>query len=136
VTLLLLSLLLSATAAVWVALPLIRRRAAMLADLEPGAVLDAEARRRVRLAALRELEYDYIGGKLDDADYRSQRERLSLDALAAIRDADAVSAGAASDRDGGAAGGERPVDATAPHACGFVNEAGSGFCAGCGARLG
>ncbi|HEX5872854.1 MAG TPA: hypothetical protein VFY65_20625, partial [Longimicrobium sp.] len=82
------------------------------------------ARRRVALVALKELEYDYLGGKLDDADYRAQKERLSLEALAAMRAAEAV--GIESGRT--AAGPDR-------HACGFMNPPLSRFCAGCGARL-
>jgi hypothetical protein len=118
-TLLLFSVLLALLAAGYVAAPLFARREAVLVDLAPGAVLDAEARRRVALASLKELEYDYLGGKLDDADYRTQKERLSLEALAAIRAAEAVGGAALSGR----------------HRCGFENPASSRFCAGCGARL-
>ena len=123
-TLLAFSLLLALLAAAFVVRPLIDRRDALLVDLAPGAVLDAEARRRVALASLKELEYDYLGGKLDDADYRSQKERLSVEALAAMRAAEAV-------------GIESGRTAPAPdrHACGFLNPPLSRFCAGCGARL-
>jgi hypothetical protein len=108
-------------ASAFVILPVVERREAMIGDLAPGAVLDAEARRRVTLAALRELEYDFLGGKLDEADYRTQKDRLSLEALAAMRAAEAVG------------GGVRVSDR---HACGFLNPPTSRFCAGCGARLG
>lgn len=121
-TLFVFSLLLAALAAALVIRPLLARDQAMLADLAPGAVLDAEARRRVALASLKELEYDYLGGKLDSADYQSQRERLSLEALAALRAAEAVR-------------GDAPAAAEDRHACGFVNPPASRFCAGCGARL-
>lgn len=119
-TLLLFSLLLAVVAAGFVVAPVVARREAMIGDLAPGAVLDAEARRRSALAALRELEYDFLGGKLDDADYRAQKETLSVEALAAMRAAEAVGAGAGPDR----------------HRCGFLNPPASRFCAGCGARLG
>ena len=122
-TLLVFSLLLALLAAAYVVRPLVARRGALLADVASGAVLDAEARRRVALAALKELEYDYLGGKLDDADYGAQKERLSVEALAAMRAAEAVGLPAAD-----AAGPDR-------HACGFLNPPGSRFCAGCGARL-
>jgi hypothetical protein len=124
VTLLAFSLLLALFAAAFVVRPLVARRDALLVDLAPGAVLDAEARRRVALVALKELEYDYLGGKLDTADYRAQKERLSVEALAAMRAAEAV--GIESGRT--AAGPDR-------HACGFLNPPLSRFCAGCGARL-
>ena len=123
-TLLVFSMLLALLAAAFVVRPLVARRDALLVDLAPGAVLDAEARRRVALVALKELEYDYLGGKLDDADYRAQKERLSVEALAAMRAAEAV--GIESGRT--AAGPDR-------HACGFMNPPLSRFCAGCGARL-
>ncbi len=123
-TLLAFSLLLALLAAAFVVRPLVARRDALLVDLAPGAVLDAEARRRVALVALKELEYDYLGGKLDDADYRAQKERLSVEALAAMRAAESVGAEAGRT----AAGPDR-------HACGFLNSPLSRFCAGCGARL-
>ena len=123
-TLLVFALLLSVAAAFLVIRPLLARNTALLADLAPGAVIDAEARKRVTLAALKDLEYDYLGGKLDDADYRTQKERLSVEALAAMRAAESVGAEAGRT----AAGPDR-------HACGFLNPPLSRFCAGCGARL-
>lgn len=123
-TLLLFSLLLALLAAAFVVRPLVARRDALLVDLAPGAVLDAEARRRVALVALKELEYDYLGGKLDAADYSTQKERLSVEALAAMRAAEAV-----------AAESGRTAPGPDRHACGFLNPPLSRFCAGCGARL-
>jgi hypothetical protein len=129
VTLFVFSLLLALGAAAFVIRPLAARREALLLDVAPGAVLDAEARRRVALTSLRELDYDYLGGKLDEADYRSQKERLSLEALAAMRAAEAVGYGAGTAEAGReAAGPDR-------HACGFLNPPGSRFCSGCGVRL-
>ena len=128
-TLLAFSLLLALLAAAFVVRPLVDRRDALLVDLASGEVLDAEARRRVSLVALKELEYDYLGGKLDDADYRSQKERLSLEALAAMRAAEAVGYGAP------VAEGGREAAGPDRHACGFLNPPGSRFCSGCGVRL-
>lgn len=124
-TLLVFSLLLALLAAAVVVRPLVARREALLVDLAPGAVLDAEARRRVALVALKELEYDYLGGKLDAADYRAQKERLSVEALAAMRAAEAV----------GMESGRAQAAASDRHACGFLNPPLSRYCAGCGARL-
>lgn len=128
-TLFVFSVLLALLAAAFVIRPLASRSEALLVDLAPGAVLDAEARRRVALASLKELDYDYLGGKLDDADYRTQKERLSLEALAAMRAAEAVGYGTAT------AGGERAAAGPDRHACGFLNPPGSRFCSGCGVRL-
>ena len=129
-TLLAFSILLALLAAAFVIRPVIARRDAILVDLAPGALLDAEARRRVALTSLRELDYDYLGGKLDEADYRAQKDRLSIEALAAMRAAEAVGYVSESG-DGG------PAAASGPdrHACGFLNPPLSRFCAGCGARL-
>lgn len=126
-TLLALSVLLALLAAALVVHPLWARRAALIGDVAAGDVLDAEARRRVALASLKEVEYDYAAGKLDDADYRALRDRLGAEAMRAIRAADRL----------------RGIDATSAtlsdiavaHGCGFVNPPRSRFCAGCGARL-
>jgi hypothetical protein len=126
-TVLLLGAILATVAALWVIAPLAARRAAVLVDAAPGSLLDAEARRRAALASLKELEYDFLSGKLDDADYRAQRDRMGLEALAAMRAAEVAERGVVGER------AELPV--APPHACGFANPAGSRFCAGCGQRL-
>lgn len=128
-TLFVFSILLGLGAAVFVIRPLAARREALLLDVAPGAVLDAEARRRVALTSLRELDYDYLGGKLDEADYRAQKERLSLEALAAMRAAEAVGYVP------GGGDGTAAVSGPDRHACGFLNPPGSRYCSGCGARL-
>ncbi|HET7460578.1 MAG TPA: zinc ribbon domain-containing protein [Longimicrobium sp.] len=131
-TLLLLSAVLATLAALFVVRPILARRTAVIVDAAPGSLLDAEARRRSTLAALKDLEYDYLGGKLDHTDYLAQRDRLSYEALAAIRAAEAAHAAA----------GAGVVDGVVSHAaeaithgCGFVNPPASRFCAGCGKRL-
>lgn len=126
-TLLALSVLLALVASALVVHPLWARRAALLADVAPGEVLDAEARRRVALASLKELEYDFAAGKLDAADYRSQRERLSAEAMRAIRAADRLR--------GIEVSAAKLSAEPAAHGCGFVNPPRSRFCAGCGGRL-
>jgi len=132
-TLLLLSAVLATLAALFVVRPIVARRTAVIVDAAPGSLLDAEARRRSTLAALKDLEYDYLGGKLDQADYLAQRDRMSYEAVAAIRAAEAAQAAS------GAAvvdGVVVPADAAPEaHSCGFVNPPASRFCAGCGKRL-
>jgi len=129
VTLFLVSLVLGAVAAAWVVVPLFARRTALIGDAVPGQVLDAEARRRVALASLKEVEYDYLAGKLDDEDYQALRDRLALEAVQALDVAERVRGGATAPA-GAAPGGEMPR-----HGCGFANPAGSRFCGGCGERL-
>jgi len=132
VTLLLLSAVLASLAAFYVVRPILARRTAVVVDAAPGALLDAEAKRRSTLAALKELEYDYLGGKLDQADYLAQRDRLSYEALAAMRAAETAQAQAGA----GVVDGIVPREVgTAAHGCGFVNPPASRFCAGCGKRL-
>ena len=126
-TVLVFGLILALAAAAWVIRPIAGRRTAVLVDAAPGALLDADARRRATLASLRELEYDFLGGKLDETDYRAQRDRMSYEALEAIR--------AAESAERAVTGGRRQAHVEAAHACGFANPAGSRFCAGCGKRL-
>lgn len=115
-----------------------------MTDLTPGEVVDAHARRRVALASLKEVEYDRVAGKLDDADYRRLKAQLEREALAAIQVAQAVDSSAdggmsTSDTAGGTATAAPPVSApttaAAAHTCGFINPAGSRYCAGCGQQL-
>jgi hypothetical protein len=121
-TLLALAVVLGALAASWVIAPIVARRMSVLGDPIAGGILDAEARKRVALASLKEIEYDRIGGKLDDADYYALRERLEREALLALRVAE------------GAQRAAEEFEIT--HSCGFVNPPGSRFCSGCGKRLG
>jgi hypothetical protein len=123
-TLFIASIVLGILAASVVIFPIVSRRLALVGDPIPGGVLDAEARKRVALNSLKEIEYDRIGGKLDDADYqrlRAQLEREAMVALAAVENAHAAEA----------QGGEFQIT----HACGFVNPPGSRFCSGCGRKL-
>lgn len=117
-------------AAGWVIVPLVARRFALLQDLSPEGSAEAEARRRVALASLKEVEYDRVSGKLDERDYRQLKAQLEREALTAIAAADA--SGAAEPRTAASALAEGPIQ----HGCGFVNPPGSRFCSGCGRRLG
>ena len=45
---------------------------------------EVEARRRVTLLALRDAEYDFATGKLDENDYQALKRQLSAEALAAL----------------------------------------------------
>jgi hypothetical protein len=117
-SLLLAALLLALLAGMWVIHPILFRRWGLLGDVLPGRLVDREVRKRVALAALKEAEYDHAAGKLDDADYQMIRSRLEGEALAALDAAEKEM------RSG--------LAAQTRHSCGFVNPAGSRFCAGCG----
>jgi cytochrome c-type biogenesis protein CcmI len=101
---------------------------------------EAEARRRVTLLALRDVEYDYATGKLTEADYRALKRELSAEALAALDHVDAEAAagpaGAPPELEDEIArlrGGLRT--GTTCSVCGSANETGSLFCSYCGAPL-
>lgn len=113
--------------------PLILRRLALLEDASPARLVDAEARRRVALASLREVEYDRVSGKLDDEDYQRLKAKLEREALAALAAAEAAggAAGAGAEGTGSPSASSSPVR----HSCGFVNPPASRFCAGCGRPL-
>jgi hypothetical protein len=115
---------LAVLASVFVVYPLVTGRWGMLGDRVSGATLDREAKKRVALAALKDVEYDRVAGKLDDTDYQDLRSRLEMEALDAIQ----------------AIEQEEPLVGTAAaaperHTCGFASPQGSRFCAGCGQPL-
>lgn len=121
----------------WVLLPVTRGQHASL-DREDGELTDGEARRRVALLALRDVEYDYHTGKLDQDDYLALRSELSAEALAALQALDAETEGGAGDPDLEAeiAAVRAGLEAgTTCAACGQVNPEGSRFCASCGSAL-
>jgi cytochrome c-type biogenesis protein CcmI len=122
--------------------PLLTGRWAPMAR-DDDEMTDAEARRRVTLLALRDVEYDRVTGKLDDKDYQELRRELSAEALAAL----AVER--EERRAQSAAGDGDPLDlearirhvrqglraGTTCRSCGHLNPQGSRFCSSCGSRL-
>lgn len=114
------------------------QRASMHRELDEPT--EAEARRRVTLLALRDVEYDYATGKLDEADYRALKRELAAEALTALEQADA-------EAEAGPAGAPPALEAeierlrrglrsgTTCGACGSANDPGSRFCGYCGTPL-
>ncbi len=126
-----------------------------------GEPTEVEARKHVALKGLRDAEYDYRSGKLDEQDYRTLRAEMSGEALAAIEEErELVASGAASPpvgvrrrRDGTDSLPEREasdkdlVEREITRArrglaegricseCGYSRVDGSRFCAGCGRSL-
>lgn len=101
---------------------------------------ESAARRRVALAALRDLEYDRATGKVDGEDYERLRAELSREALVRLGPE-------AGDADSPAARASRALEdeiATIRQAlreglqcgaCRRLNEFGAKYCAACGERL-
>lgn len=116
--------------------PLVTGRQAPL-EKSDDEMSEADARRRVKLLALRDVEYDFAAGKLDAEDYRSLKNELSAEALEAMEASEREAAGVGSDaleaeiadvRKGLRAG-------TVCEICGHRNPDGSRFCSGCGSAL-
>ena len=102
---------------------------------------ETEARKRVALLALRDVEYDYLAGKLDEQDYRSLKGELTAEALAALEadekartGASTVDASVLEDEIAQARLGLQEGGFFCPD-CGYANEPGSRFCSSCGHAL-
>lgn len=110
-------------------------------EREEGELTETEARKRVALLALRDVEYDYLAGKLDETDYRSLKGELTAEALAAL-EADEMARSGAVSADAAAALEAEIAEARAGlksgsfcSDCGSSNEPGSRFCSACGHAL-
>ena len=117
---------------------------------EESEQTEAEARKRVALLGLRDVEYDYATGKLDDTDYRELRSELATEALEAMEAEESVGEGEAEDGDRGGYPAARSLDELEEEiaryraalregilcpSCRHLNDAGSRFCARCGSTL-
>lgn len=152
-TVLLPALLLAIAVVFFVLHPVISGQSAPM-DREDEELTEAQHRKRTALFALRDVEYDYLAGKLDDADYRKLKQEIAAEAFAAI-DAEeaewAAREGARRAAGGptgpalveGSGGVEEEIaqlrasirdGMVCPH-CGHPNAQGSRFCGDCGAAL-
>lgn len=113
-------------------------------EREDDELTETEARKRVALLALRDVEYDFLSGKLDERDYRALKAELTTEALAALEADEEAKKGIEAV---GAAGEELEAEiarmrkairsgegADCP-VCSYVNEEGSRFCSACGQAL-
>ena len=108
-------------------------------EREDDEMTDTEARKRVALLALRDVEYDFLAGKLDEEDYRSLKSELTAEALAALEADDAARTGATGDEQLEAeilAIRRGLREGTPCPECAYTNEAGSRYCSACGQPLG
>ncbi len=134
--------LIALSAVLFIVQPMFRGLHASL-EREDDEMTDTEARKRVALLALRDVEYDFLAGKLDEQDYRSLKGELTAEALAAL-EADESSKSLSAVGARGPDGIEAEIalarqrmfaDMVACDACSFANEAESRFCSACGSAL-
>lgn len=110
-------------------------------ERDESELTETEARKRVALLALRDVEYDYLAGKLDENDYRSLKGELTAEALAALEADEKARSGEASTVDASALEAEIAQarlglqEGSFCPECGYANEPGSRFCASCGQAL-
>lgn len=139
------AVLVAAAVVLYVVQPVFSGEKASLASLDEEFT-EAEARRHLSLVALRDVEYDYATGKVDERDYRRLRDELGREALDALREVrrsrertespppakDAV----ADDLEQEIAAYRAALRAgTLCDRCGAANVAEALFCAACGSRL-
>ena len=104
---------------------------------------EAQVRKNTALRALRDVEYDYHTGKLDDGDYQQLRSDVAREAVAAIRSADEERPGSTADGSEAQAALEKEIaryrerlrEGLHCPACRNTNGPGSRFCGHCGEAL-
>lgn len=133
------AILLTAAVVLFILYPLLRGKSAAVGPDEEEPT-EAEARSRVRLLALRDVEYEYHAGKLDESDYQTLRQQISREALDALREAESaggVPEGSQARLEAEIAAARAALrEGRACSACGHANQPGSRFCAHCGEALG
>jgi len=134
------ALLVAAAVVLFIVQPMVKGLHASL-ERDEDELTETEARKRVALLALRDVEYDYLAGKLDDEDYRSLKGELTAEALAALEADETARSGVLS----GSAAAALEAEIAEARAglrsgvfcseCGFANDPGSRFCSSCGHAL-
>jgi hypothetical protein len=109
-------------------------------EREDDELTETEARKRVALLALRDVEYDFLAGKLDEQDYRSLKSELTAEALAALEADEAARQGQRAPEDSSIEAEIARIRAGMKAGmvcaeCGFANDEGSRFCSSCGHAL-
>jgi len=79
------AVLVAAAVVLYVVQPVFSGEKAPLVSLDEEFT-EAEARRHLSLVALRDVEYDFATGKIDERDYRRLRDELAREALDALQE--------------------------------------------------
>lgn len=139
---------LALAAVFFVLYPILAGREASL-EQEDEELTDAQHRKNQALMALRDVEYDYHAGKLDEEDYVALKREISAEALQALDEEEAEWLAREAARQFGSATGRVPQEVEAEIAalrltiregvvcpqCAHPNPRGSKFCGDCGAAL-
>lgn len=133
------AVLVAAAVVLFILQPVVRGIHASL-ERDDDEMTETEARKRVALLALRDVEYDFLAGKLDEEDYRAMKSELTAEALAAL---EADEASKAVGRGGADAALEEEIarirddlrGGSPCPACAYTNAEGSRFCSACGHAL-
>lgn len=130
------ALILTAAVVFFVLHPLVTGRGAPM-EKSDDEMSETEARRRVKLLALRDVEYDFATGKLDDEDYRSLKSELAAEALEALEASEKEAEGVGSDDLEAEIAAVRKGlrQGSICEECGHANPGGSRFCSSCGTAL-
>lgn len=129
--------LVAAAVVLFILQPLVKGIHASL-ERDDDELTETEARKRVALLALRDVEYDFLAGKLDEDDYRSLKSELTAEALAALEADEASKAGGTGDEalEAEIARLRESLNSGTPcPACSYTNADGSRFCSACGHAL-
>lgn len=128
--------------------PILAGREASL-EQDDRELTDAQHRKNQALLALRDVEYDYHAGKLDEQDYLALKKEISAEALQALDEEEAEWLAREAAKEFGSAPGRVPEEVEAEIAalrtsiregvvcsqCGHPNPRGSRFCGDCGSAL-
>ncbi len=144
-TLLLGVTLVSAAVIIFIVQPVVKGLHASL-EREDDELTETEARKRLALLALRDVEYDFLAGKLDEDDYRAMKSELTAEALAALEADEAARAegGGVATQSSVTDDLESEIARIRQHlksglvctSCAYTNDEGSRFCSSCGTALG
>lgn len=120
----------------FIAYPLLNRRAAQIAgaDVEESELTDLLYRKEAAYIALKDLEFDHKTGKIDEADYLEMKSRFEAEAVALLGKIDEMKSGVSA-RIAQTGATPRAGDERFCVKCGAKIGAEFNFCGKCGAAV-